>query len=218
MTPAHFRRRRIVVDQRFQWSLGLHGVMLGLLVLVAMSIGIFAPLLSNLGAQAPNEPADFDSSVVMLYMHENFWYVAVACLVLVTACALRLSHRIAGPMVRFKRNLRFVAEGLLPPALRTRRHDYMKEEVACLNAAVAGVRARVEAIRTAQAVLRRELHALAGRASSGERADFSAVFAAQRELEHRLAGFRETGELDGALPVGEGTAVVAFAGRGPQDS
>lgn len=212
-----FRRRRLVVDRPFQRSLCLHGIGLGVMVLVAVSLGIFVPLLWTLGERMPGKPTDLDSAVVMIYMHERFWATAGICLVLVTLGALRLSHRIAGPLVRYKRNLKLLAEGKLPPSLRTRRHDYLKEEVACLNAAVDGVRDRIEAIRAAHAAVRREVLAIVERQPRASAAQFEPLVAAQRELERCLSRFEETGELDAVraveLPRG---VVLAFAGQPPQ--
>lgn len=213
MDTPPFRRRRIVVDRPFQWSLCLHGVKLGLAVLVAVTFGMFAPLLWQLDGARSQAAVDGELAIVMVYLHERFWIVAGGCLVLVGFAAMRLSHRIAGPLVRYKRNLRLLAEGKLPSPLRTRRRDYLKEEVVCLNAAVDGVRQRVEAIRAATVVLRRELAA----AVDGEprlAVRLQGALEAQRQLEQRVAGFRETGELD-AVPAGvpaRGT-VFAFAGR-----
>ena len=208
-----FRRRQVVVDRPFQRSLCLHGVGLGLLALVAMSAGIFVPLLWKLDAGVPGAGADTDSAVVMVYMHERFWLVAGICLVLVALGALRLSHRIAGPLVRYKRNLRLLAQGRLPPPLRTRRRDYLKEEVACLNEAVDGVRERLTAIRAAQGALRRELERYrAGQARAA--LDFAPVAAAERDLERCLAAFSETGDLDSyqAVPALEQDARPVLAG------
>ncbi len=209
-----FRRRRLVVDRPFQRSLCLHGIGLGVMVLAAVSLGIFVPLLWNLGERMPGKPTDLDSAVVMIYMHERFWVTAGICLVMVTLGALQLSHRIAGPLVRYKRNLKLLAAGKLPPPLRTRRRDYLKEEVVCLNAAVDGIRERIDAIRAAQAVLRREVVAIVDRQPRASLAQFEPLVTTQRELELCLAKFEETGELDAVreveLPRG---VVLAFAGR-----
>jgi methyl-accepting chemotaxis protein len=213
MQHPTFRRRRLVVDRPFQWSLCLHGIGLGVLVLVAVSAGIFVPLLWNLGERFPSVQVDPDTAVVMVYMHERFWLVAAVCLVLVTIGALRLSHRIAGPMVRYKRNLRLLAEGRLPPPLRTRRRDYLKDEVACLNAAVDGVRERVEAIRKAEAQLRRQLQVVAERLPRGA-AELAGLAEAEARLARAVGAFTETGQLDAETPPEPAVGVVlAFAGR-----
>ena len=188
--PRPFVRRRYIVDWKLQGSLCLHGLLYGMLVLVAISCGIFMPLLWNLGDQ--NNLAGLEEqAIVMIYLHERFWLLAAACAAIVVLGAVKFSHRIAGPLVRYKRNLRWLADGKLPPPLRTRNGDYLKEEVACLNAAVAGVSVRIEAIRKAQRALRRELHALAGGGVGAAAAPFAALLAADEELGRQLAGFRE---------------------------
>ncbi|MCC7063190.1 MAG: hypothetical protein IT456_10325 [Planctomycetes bacterium] len=219
MPKFHPRRRRIVVDRPFQWSLCLHGILQGLFVLCAVSFGIFAPLLWQLGERAPNAVTDVDSAIVMLYMHERFWTVAGLCLLLVTFAALRMSHRIAGPLVRYKRNLRLIADGRLPPPLRTRARDYLKEEVVCLNEAVQGVRERVDAIRSAAALARRELQVVVDQGAEVSKAKIASLVEAQRQLEVAIQRFEETGDLDGLPAYDEGRASLslAFAGSGREE-
>jgi len=149
-------RWRYVVDWKLQGSLIVHGVTYGGLVLLAVSIGIFSPLLWDLGVVDIDGRYE-EQAIVMLYLHDRFWLLAAMCLVIVVIGAVRFSHRVAGPMVRYKRNLRLLAEGKFPPPLRTRRGDFLKEEVACLNKAIVGVGDRVDAIRRAQVELRRKL-------------------------------------------------------------
>jgi hypothetical protein len=136
-------------------------------------------------------PGFEEQAIVMLYMHERFWFVALGCACLVVFGAIRFSHRIAGPLVRYKRNLRLLAEGQLPPPLRTRRGDYLQDEVACLNAAVAGVRSRLEAIRAAHAVLRRQLAVVRHEAPRQAAPALAAADAAAGELERCVHAFVE---------------------------
>ena len=197
-------RRRFLVDWKLQGSLCAHGLLYGGLVLVAISCGIFVPLLWNLGdtSQAPGLD---DQAVVMLYMHERFWILALACFAIVVLGSVRFSHRIAGPLVRFKRNLRLLAQGKLPDPLRTRRNDYLKEEVAYLNDAVAGIAERLDAIRSAQLAVRREVLAAAARAPSHAAPELSPLLAASQALEQSLAAFERFDTQDD-LPVPEPAA------------
>lgn len=184
----HFLRRRFIVDWKLQGSLCAHGVLNGLLLLVTISCGIFLPLLWDLG-DSSELPRFEDQAIVMLYMHDRFWLLAALCLGIVVLGAIRFSHRIAGPLVRYKRNLRLVAAGKLPPPLRTRRGDYLKEEVQCLNDAVAGVTARIESIRRAQQVLRRALHAAVERLPRQQAQHLEALAVAERQLEQAVDQF-----------------------------
>jgi hypothetical protein len=181
-------RRRYLVDWKLQGALCLHGLLYGALVLVAVVAGIFVPLLWTLGEGRPQQYEE--QAIVMLYMHERLWFLVLVCTGIVLVSAVKMSHRIAGPLVRYKRNLRLVAEGKLPPPLRTRRGDFLQEEVACLNLDVDGVRTRVDAIRSAERRLRAQLTAVAAGAplAVGARADLDAATAA---LTAAVAAFAE---------------------------
>jgi hypothetical protein len=180
-------RRRFIVDWKLQGSLILHGITYGGLVLLAVSVGVFSPLLWDLGV-VDMDRSDEEQAIVMLYLHKRFWLLALMCLVIVVLGAVRFSHRIAGPMVRFKRNLKMLSGGKFPPPLRTRRGDFMKEEVGCLNKAVVGVGERLDAIRRVQVDLRRKLTDCA--ATPHDSCDeFAAVVTACDELERTLRMF-----------------------------
>jgi len=184
-----FLRRRFIVDWKLQGSLCAHGVLNGLLLLVTVSCGIFAPLLWNLGDSSELHRYE-EQAIVMLYLHERFWLLAALCLGIVVLGAIRFSHRIAGPLVRYKRNLRLVAAGKLPPPLRTRRGDYLQEEVACLNGAVVGIATRVEAIRRAQSAVRREVHAVIERLPRQQTQQLEAMTVALQQLEQAVSEFK----------------------------
>ncbi len=210
-------RWRFIVDWKLQGSLCAHSVLYGLLVLVAVSVGIFLPLLWNLG-DAERSSAMEEQAVVMLYMHERFWWLALLCLAIVVLGAIKFSHRIAGPLVRFKRNLRLMADGNLPSPLRTRSGDYLQDEVDCLNHAVAGITTRVESMQKAHAVLQRELAALAARASRAAANDLEPVLAASRDLQQCLAAIQRFDTKDDVLPepvtIGRPSLQIAGTGEG----
>jgi hypothetical protein len=206
-----FLRRRFVVDWKLQGSLCAHGVLNGVLLLVTVSCGIFLPLLWNLGDTSELYRFE-EQAMVMLYMHDRFWVLAGLCLGIVVLGAVRFSHRIAGPLVRYKRNLRLVAAGKLPPPLRTRRGDYLKEEVACLNEAVVGVASRVAAIRSAQTAVRRELHAAIERLPRQQAAQLQATETALLQLEQAVGAFTEHDPADELVAVGAAAVAPSLAG------
>lgn len=209
-----FSRRRYVVDWKLQGSLCLHGLLYGALVMVAMVGGIFVPLIWNLGdAQSPYYG---EQAIVMLYLHERMWFLVLLCALIVAVSALKMSHRIAGPLVRYKRNLRLIADGKLPPALRTRPGDYLQEEVACLNHAVRGVRQRVDAIRAAERRVREQTAALA--TLLGAPGESAALQSAVLDLEAAVGAFVDHDPGDGRAPVVQPSTEVALAGAGGRAS
>lgn len=200
-----FWRRRFIVDWKLQGSLCAHGLLYGGLVLVAVSSGIFVPLLWSLSGSTVGVGLE-DQAIVMLYMHDRFWSLAFLCFVIIVLGAIKFSHRIAGPLVRYKRNLRLIARGKLPTPLRTRANDYLKEEVACLNEAVAGITLRLDAIHAAQVAVQREIEAAVARTPRQSLAQLEPLLAAGRDLERSLAAFERFDPRDDHLP--EATAPV----------
>ena len=196
---ARSLRRRLVVDWKLQGSLCAHVLLYGGLMIIVVGAGIFLPLLQGLD-QLPRGPGPDDQAVVMVYMHERFWSIALLCFALVVFCAVKLSHRIAGPLVRVKRNLTLLANGKLTPPLRTRDGDYLKDEVDCLNQAVAGVAGRLATIRSAQLAVSRELTAALAALPGHLTADLEPVVVASRELERSLDGFTASDPCDHVLP------------------
>jgi hypothetical protein len=188
-----FWRRRFIVDPAFQCALIARATIHTLLVLTMVSVGLFGPVLLDL--QSPNRIDDgADTAVVMLYMHGRFWWIAGICLAAAIVDSVRVSHRIAGPLVPIKRNLRALGDGRLPGPLRTRPHDYLKSEVEILNAASAGLARRIDALQEAHAATVAELlHCSEALASGGDGAQaHAALTSAQqkaRELGQLLAGF-----------------------------
>ena len=213
---GRIRRWRLIVDWKLQLSLCAHGLVYGSLVIVAVVCGIFAPLLWNLGG-ATGATNFEDQAIVMLYMHDRLWFLVLMCLFIIIASSIKFSHRIAGPLVRYKRNLRLLARGKLPTPLRTRRGDYLKEEVACLNDAVEGVAVRIDAIRTAQLAVAREVRATLVRTPRAMAAQLEPLIEATALLERSLAEFErhDTRDNRGAAepaPLRGGLAVAVPGG------
>jgi hypothetical protein len=189
-----YLRWRFVVDWKLQGVLILQGLLYGGLVLVTVCGGILWPLMADLGSAAAAE-VDSEHALVMIYMHDRLWLLASLCFAIVVLGTLRFSHRIAGPLVRYKRHLRMLAQGTLPPPLRTRRQDCLKEEVECLNQAVAGIANHLAAIRQAHAAVVQEVDAVMARTPRQSVASYEPLLAACSELQARLAVFEpaETG-------------------------
>lgn len=215
-TKRRIVRWRLIVDWKLQGSLCAHSVLNGILVITSVSVGIFMPLLWSLG-DAEQARGMEEQSVVMLYMHERFWWLALLCLAIVVGGAVKFSHRIAGPLVRFKRNLRLMADGKLPTPLRTRAGDFLQEEVACLNQAVAGLTARVETMQKAAAALQRELETVAP-PGSRQHLELAPVLAAHRELAHCLGSIQRYDPRDDVRPQAAPVvrASLALAGSGSE--
>lgn len=141
---ASFKRRRLLVDRRLQGSIISHALTAVVFVLLVGIAGSIVPLVWQLSS---GRSADHESAgIIMLYLHERLWPLALFGLLVVAGSALHFSHRIAGPLVRVRRHLRQLGDGEIPPPLRTRPRDFLKVEVECLNFAASGIAHRIETI------------------------------------------------------------------------
>lgn len=203
-------RRRYFVDRTLQGRLIAQALLYGGLVIVLFCGGVFVPVLWELGGH--DSAVSFEAATVMLYMHESFWPIALLCAVAVTIGSVRFSHRIAGPLVRYKRNLRMLAEGKLTPPLRTRNGDLLQDEVAALNGAVQGVAQRVDAVRSAQLALRRELTIVLDGCDAETRQRMESLVDACDALELAVRGFRHVDPGDERVPAVASAVVGAVQG------
>jgi hypothetical protein len=205
---APYKRRRYLVDMGLQGRMLLAGLLHGGLALAALLGGIFAPVVLDLAASPPRRFEE--EAIIMLYLHERLPLIVLLCAAVVGLTSIRQSHRIAGPMVRFKRHLRQLAGGEIPPLLRTRRNDMLKDEVACLNAAVAGVAARVDGLRAAQASVHEALDRLAEVDVDLDGRHREALRAAVRQVDAALAAFTAV-DAEGREPAETARPVAAVA-------
>ncbi|MGE3172575.1 MAG: hypothetical protein AB7O97_08090 [Planctomycetota bacterium] len=172
------RRRRYIVDPTFQWNVIWRVTAQSLFTLLLVSLCLLGPLLAELLSDNPSAAFE-EMAVVMLYMHQRWWWIAGLSLLCAGLAALRMSHRIAGPLVRFNRNLRWLGQGRFAEPLRTRPGDYLKPEVDILNASIAGLQQRIERLQNEHGTAVAELrHALQELDISGERQAQAAVHAA----------------------------------------
>ena len=209
------RRKRLLIDRRFQLALigKLLAVQLVLLALATAALWLFTD--SELGATL--QRASITAASVRELIAPVLITMGVVSAALATVATflvvLVASHRIAGPLVRYKRNLRLIAQGKLPPPLRTRPDDYLKEEVVCLNEAVAGVRQRIDAIREAQVAVAREIQAVVARSPRQASALLEPLVVAGHQLERTIGAFEHHDTRDDrvATETEPGQTMFAFA-------
>jgi hypothetical protein len=192
-------RRSFIVDWRLQFAMAWRAIALVVITLMVVSAGLIIPLLGNLHPSA-NNGSLLDAATVMLYLNDRFWWLAFTCIGLAAVGAIFVSHRIAGPLVRFRRNLRWLGEGKLPAPLRTRDRDFLQSEVATLNQTVAMIGQQVANMRAAHADLASTLTASAAALRNGDAStaaqQVQSAFAAVDGLGRQLAKFETMAAAD----------------------
>lgn len=208
-------RRTYLVDWRLQLGMAWRAVGLVAVTLMVVSAGLIIPLLADLHPSSP-DGALLEAPTVMLYLNDRFWWLALTCIGLAAVGAILVSHRIAGPLVRVRRNLRWLGEGRLPAPLRTRSRDFLQVEVATLNATVANLGQQLDAVRTAHAGLASALATVGATLRNGDAAaatvQLQNAFAADDILGRQLAKFVTMAPADELPSTSAAVPVEAFAG------
>lgn len=143
----HFRRRRFLIDGRLQFRLMAASIGYVAFYILVMAVATFIPLICKLRHLDPNS---YQASVwanQFMYLHWHIWPVALAVLAVVSVHSIWLSHRVAGPLYRFRRIFRDLAAGKLPGRQNLRRRDYLQAEMAMINEVLDAVRERALQLR-----------------------------------------------------------------------
>ncbi|MDD5439496.1 MAG: HAMP domain-containing protein [Candidatus Omnitrophica bacterium] len=128
-----FRRYQYFVDKKFQ--LKFVGLILGFMVLVAFfsALTIYYNIWMVLGEKLASVYPQGRLQAIL--QHATYVLLVRIALIspIVAVCAVFVSHRIAGPILRIKRDLESVVAGNYSVRLRLRRTDELKDVAEAMN-------------------------------------------------------------------------------------
>ena len=97
-----FRRRKFVVNRDLQFALIRNSFFYVLLFVAVIGVAFFVPLLAELAeTQNPSERTVQMASQIR-YLYPYFWPAVILSMILIFLHSVRASHRIAGPLYRFR--------------------------------------------------------------------------------------------------------------------
>jgi prepilin-type N-terminal cleavage/methylation domain-containing protein len=134
------RRRRFVVTSFQATYVATHLAWTGLLLLGFAAL-VFGPTAHELFTGGERE--QIRAATVFLQLHARLWPALVALAAALTLLVLTQSHRVIGPLVRFKAVFEAVTRGELWVPSRLRSGDYPTVEAEALEAMLASLRTRV---------------------------------------------------------------------------
>ena len=138
-----YRRRHYLIHS-LQYRL-LTAVMVYFLAAITGVIGVvFGPLILDFSSGPAYSMEKYEAAGVFLRLHQQFWPVVLLLLVAIVLHSVLLTHRIGGPLYRFRSIFQSVGRGDLSMRVRLRRHDYAKAEAEELDQMIASLRERVE--------------------------------------------------------------------------
>ncbi len=144
MAERAYKRRRILVD-RLQLQLLTITLLYFAVTAAVFAVAIFAPLVWQLNVEGPGvEQAGAASE--FLSLHKRFWPALLATFALLSAHAILTSHRIAGPLYRFRAVFEEIGDGNLALWVGLRRRDLLLKEAEALNRMILGLREGVQRV------------------------------------------------------------------------
>ncbi len=146
MAKRDHKRRHFLID-RLQLQLLAITLVYFLTTAVVLSLAMFGPLIWELNVDEPstNQAA---AAAEFLSLHTRFWPALLVAFVALSVHSIFTSHRIVGPLYRFRVVFEQVKQGNLVPYVGLRRRDFLLKEATALDEMITSLRDRVHRLGT----------------------------------------------------------------------
>lgn len=197
-------KRRILVNG-FQYRLLAGNFLYLVSVVLAFVVVLFAPVVAVLADGSVSLAQREVAAQQLLVMHERVWFAIPVLIALCILHAAVVSHRIAGPLHRFKQILADLSQGDLSMDVNVRKHDYLRNEAEAMAGMVESLGGRVQSIREGYEQTRATLPALmdaVGQRSNQDAAVLAGKLGTQLDaLGEQIRQFRISDQDDADGPV-----------------
>jgi len=152
------QRKIILIDNRFQLRMAGIFIVLQVVLTALFAVGFYMFLDSEIHADLMSAHASYTSLSKMLLpvVVVLSLFDIVLSIVLVSIFVVVLSHKIAGPIYRFRAVLESLAHRHFDPYMKIRPHDQLGEFAISIDKAVSTV--KTDMTRMQQSVARLKLH------------------------------------------------------------
>jgi general secretion pathway protein G len=186
-TPRVRSRRRRVIVEGFQARFVVVQLLSLAGGLAVFAVLLFGPLIYELLSR--DSEAHGELAALFLHLHASLWPLLVGLFASLAAIFVLMSHRVAGPVYRFRLAFRAVAQGRLDTRVKTRDRDYLGDEAADLDAMIRFLSARVGGAQRRIAQLETELAQVAQTAAPSSRLEIARAAETLTALKHELQIF-----------------------------
>ena len=136
------RRTRFLIDE-FQYRILFLHVLYFVALILVFTAAIFVPLIMELQSGALSFAERHAVANQFLSLHSRIWPAVLILFVLLSAHSVFVSHRIAGPLYRFRKVMKSVASGDLSIRFTLRKKDYLVKEANLFAEMIAALRHKV---------------------------------------------------------------------------
>ena len=145
MAARKYKRRKILIDPLQYRLLGIT-LLYFLATTTIFAVALFLPVIMELQTDGQDIQQRALLASEFLALHRRFWPALLITFVLLSVHSVLTSHRIAGPLYRFKVVFAAVAQGDLTPWTGIRTHDLLGKEADALHLMVVSLRERISGI------------------------------------------------------------------------
>lgn len=146
MIMAKFKRRKYFIDKQLQTKyLVLTILLLAIYTFLFVVILIF-PYIVPLTFDAPLEE-QAEAARMLLTLHKSIWPALGAVILIMSSVSIFITHKIAGPVYRFKQTLAEISGGNLDVSIKLRDKDDLKDLAEEFNLVIGDLRGFVSTLR-----------------------------------------------------------------------
>ena len=147
MATRPYKRRRILIES-YQYRLLFINLLYFCIILLIFAAALFLPLILKLRSGSTSIIEQGELAGQFLALHARVWPAMLVVFVLLALHSTFVSHRIAGPLYRFRKVFGAVASGDLSVRAKLRKGDYLGKESESLNEMIDSLRAKIESIQS----------------------------------------------------------------------
>jgi methyl-accepting chemotaxis protein len=153
-----FRRRRYVIDRALQYRLLIYNAIYFLIIVLSIGVALFLPLYFEMSKPGLTTAQQGEVAGRVLYLHANLWPAVLVVLIILGIHSLLISHKIAGPLYRFRQTFQDIIDGDISRMVKIRKSDFLMSEQEKIEEMMAMLRSRIGKIRSEQAAMENVLN------------------------------------------------------------
>ena len=139
-------KKQYFIDKKLQTKYALLTILLLLTYSMLFALILFTPYIFKLETGATLEEKTA-AARMLLELHKSVWPALGLVVAILGSVSIFVTHKIAGPVYRFKRDLSEVCAGNLDISFRLRRRDDLKDLAESLNMVIAELRTCVHTLQ-----------------------------------------------------------------------
>lgn len=189
-----YKRLRYIIDKKLQFRLLIVAIFYLFGFIVVSGAILFIPMMIKLNSSEATSQQLYEVACQILHLHTYFWPTMLMGLVVVAIHSIWVSHKIAGPLYRFKLIFKAVKNGNLFMPGKLRKGDYLLNEMDIITEMIEGLRSRITEVQQEHARLAEAISGLRKAVSGGYKDEVMANIKALEEKEEyfgsKLAYFK----------------------------